>query len=90
MCEAELQNVAFLLRREGDDGFLEVAETDLVLGASEVKAGNKEQAIFLVHQPGTYSCSYQTRTSDVPSVPSDTVTIEEYGECQIPALKISV
>ncbi|XP_037055864.1 alpha-1B-glycoprotein-like isoform X2 [Peromyscus leucopus] len=78
MCEAELQNVAFLLRREGDDGFLEVAETDLVLGAAEVKAGNKEQAIFLVHQPGTYSCSYQTRTSDVPSAPSDTVTIEEY------------
>ncbi|XP_076411833.1 alpha-1B-glycoprotein-like isoform X2 [Peromyscus maniculatus bairdii] len=78
MCEAELQNVAFLLRREGDDSFLEVAETDLILGAAEVKAGNKEQAIFLVHQPGTYSCSYQTRTSDVPSAPSDTVTIEEY------------
>lgn len=95
-CQAPLPNVAFLLKREGDIGFPEVAETngflelagpDGFLGTAKARKGDKERATFLVHKPGTYSCSYLIHTSAVPSVPSDTVTIKEYGECSIPTLK---
>lgn len=88
LCQARVQGVVFLLRREGDEGFLEVAETDGFLkgagpsGSLDVtQAGYKEHAIFLVHQPGNYSCSYQTHGECAPSKPSGIVTIEEYGEC---------
>ncbi|CAO2602198.1 A1bg [Lemmus lemmus] len=67
VCHAPLPDVAFLLKREGDTSFPEVAETD---GFLEL-AGP-------VHKPGTYSCSYLIHTSAVPSAPSDTVTIKEY------------
>lgn len=96
VCQAPLPNVAFLLKREVDVGFPEVAETDgfLELAApddfletAEARKGDKELATFLVHKPGTYSCSYLIHTSAVPSAPSDTVTIKEYGECLIPTLK---
>lgn len=96
VCQAPLPDVTFLLKREGDVGFQEVAETDgfLELAApdgfletAEARKGDKELATFLVHKPGTYSCSYLIHTSAVPSAPSDTVTIKEYGECSIPTLK---
>lgn len=96
VCQASLPDVAFLLKREGDVGFPEVAETDGFLelagpdgflGTAEARKGDKELATFLVHKPGTYSCSYLIHTSAVPSAPSDTVTIKEYGECSIPTLK---
>ncbi|XP_050000972.1 alpha-1B-glycoprotein-like [Alexandromys fortis] len=86
-CQAPLPNVAFLLKREGDTGFPEVAETngflelagpDGFLGTAKARKGDKERATFLVHKPGTYSCSYLIHTSAVPSAPSDTVTIKEY------------
>nr|XP_048313318.1 alpha-1B-glycoprotein-like isoform X5 [Myodes glareolus] len=87
VCQAPLPDVTFLLKREGDVGFQEVAETDgfLELAApdgfletAEARKGDKELATFLVHKPGTYSCSYLIHTSAVPSAPSDTVTIKEY------------
>ncbi|KAL1767928.1 alpha-1B-glycoprotein [Sigmodon hispidus] len=77
-CGIRFPNVAFLLKREGDDDFLEVAETDGFRGTTEAEAGDREQAIFLVHLPGTYSCSYLIRESDTPSEPSDSITIKEY------------
>lgn len=78
-----------MLRREGDDGFLAIAPTDVSLeGAGPdgfqniTQAGNKEkeQGIFQVHEPGNYSCNYYTNTEYTPSKPSGTVTIKEYGE----------
>lgn len=62
--------MTFLLRRNGDDQFLEVAE-----------ALENVEATFLVHQAGNYSCSYRTHAAGSPSEPSATVTIEELGEC---------
>lgn len=62
--------MTFLLRRNGDDQFLEVAE-----------APENVEATFLVHQAGNYSCSYRTHAAGSPSEPSATVTIEELGEC---------
>lgn len=90
-----MQGVTFLLRREGDD-FLEVAEKDGFLEGAEpdgfldvTQARYKEQAIFLVHQPGNYSCSYQTHRECASSKPSDIVTIKKYGECWTPAMQSS-
>ena len=70
LCLGGLRGVTFLLRREGDDQFLEVAE-----------APKDTQATFPVHRAGNYSCSYRTHASGAPSEPSATVTIEELGEC---------
>lgn len=58
--------MTFLLRREGDDQFLDVAE-----------APKDAEATFSVHQPGNYSCSYRTHEAGAPSEPSATVTVEE-------------
>nr|KAF6267438.1 alpha-1-B glycoprotein [Myotis myotis] len=49
LCRAGLAGVTFLLRRQGDDQFLEVAE-----------APEAVQATFQVHRAGNYSCSYRT------------------------------
>lgn len=48
--------------------------------AAEAGAGDEEQATFVITLPGAYSCSYLTHMSHVLSVPSETVTIEEYRE----------
>uniref|UniRef100_A0A8C0I1M0 Ig-like domain-containing protein n=1 Tax=Balaenoptera musculus TaxID=9771 RepID=A0A8C0I1M0_BALMU len=69
LCLGGLRGVTFLLRREGDDQFLEVAE-----------APEDTQATFPVHRAGNYSCSYRTHASGAPSEPSATVTIEELGD----------
>lgn len=61
--------MTFLLRRNGDDQFLEVVE-----------APEAVEATFPVHQAGNYSCSYRTHAAGTPSEPSATVTIEELGE----------
>ncbi|XP_073914669.1 alpha-1B-glycoprotein isoform X2 [Castor canadensis] len=75
LCHGGLRGVSFLLRREGDDEFLEVAET------------RKEGvASFPVHQAGNYSCSYQTHAAGGPSEPSATVTIEEVAVLPPPVL----
>uniref|UniRef100_A0A452RZ81 Alpha-1-B glycoprotein n=1 Tax=Ursus americanus TaxID=9643 RepID=A0A452RZ81_URSAM len=66
LCHGGFHGVTFLLRREGDDQFLEVAE-----------APEHAEATFPVHQPGNYSCSYRTHEAGVPSEPSATVTVEE-------------
>lgn len=61
-----------------DDGYLEIAKTDGVLAVTE--PGDEERAIFVVHQPGNYSCSYQIHEECAPSQPSNIVSIKEYGE----------
>ena len=61
--------MTFLLRRKGDDQFLEVAE-----------APQDVEATFPVQQAGNYSCSYRTHAAGTPSEPSATVTVEELGE----------
>lgn len=62
MCQAPLPDVAFLLKREGEVGFPEVAETDGFLelagpdgflGTAKARKGDKERATFLVHKQGT-------------------------------------
>lgn len=69
LCLSGLRGVTFLLRLEGEDQFLEVAE-----------APEATQATFPVHRAGNYSCSYRTHAAGTPSEPSATVTIEELGE----------
>ncbi|XP_035581076.1 alpha-1B-glycoprotein [Zalophus californianus] len=66
LCHGGFRGVTFLLRREGDDQFLDVAE-----------APKDAEATFSVHQPGNYSCSYRTHEAGAPSEPSATVTVEE-------------
>ncbi|KAF3815107.1 hypothetical protein GH733_017383, partial [Mirounga leonina] len=66
LCHGGFRGVTFLLRREGDDQFLGVAE-----------APKDAEATFSVHQPGNYSCSYRTHKAGAPSEPSATVTVEE-------------
>lgn len=70
LCLGGLRGVTFLLRREGDDQFLEVAEAPKAM-----------QATFSVHRAGNYSCSYRIHAAGALSEPSATVTIEELGEC---------
>lgn len=70
LCRAGLRGVTFLLRRKGDDQFLEVAV-----------APQDAEAAFPVQQAGNYSCSYRTHAAGTPSEPSATVTVEELGEC---------
>uniref|UniRef100_A0A8C4PTW9 Alpha-1-B glycoprotein n=1 Tax=Equus asinus asinus TaxID=83772 RepID=A0A8C4PTW9_EQUAS len=71
-CQGGLRGVTFLLRREGDDQFLEVAEApeDVVV-------------TFPVHLAGNYSCSYRTHAAGDPSGPSAPVTIEELASAQV-------
>uniref|UniRef100_A0A8C9PSV2 Immunoglobulin domain-containing protein n=1 Tax=Spermophilus dauricus TaxID=99837 RepID=A0A8C9PSV2_SPEDA len=59
LCHGGLLGVIFLLGREGDDEFLEVAE-----------AGKGREVTFPVHRAGNYSCSYRTHTAGDPSEPS--------------------
>ncbi|XP_045059529.2 alpha-1B-glycoprotein isoform X2 [Desmodus rotundus] len=66
LCRGRLRGVTFLLRRKGDDQFLEVAE-----------APQDVEATFPVQQAGNYSCSYRTHAAGTPSEPSATVTVEE-------------
>ncbi|XP_023381455.1 alpha-1B-glycoprotein [Pteropus vampyrus] len=70
VCRGGFRGVTFLLRREGDDQFLEVAE-----------APEDVQATFPVQRAGNYSCSYRTHAAGAPSEPSAPVVIEELGEC---------
>lgn len=70
LCHGGFWGATFLLRRTGDDQFLEVAE-----------AQNDVKATFSVHQAGNYSCSYWTHSLGTPSEPSATVTVEDLGEC---------
>ncbi|XP_007955210.1 alpha-1B-glycoprotein [Orycteropus afer afer] len=66
VCRGVLRGVTFLLKREGDDAFLEVAE-----------APEETEVTFSIHHPGNYSCSYRTHAAGNPSEPSSTVTVEE-------------
>ncbi|KAJ1073517.1 hypothetical protein K5549_019836, partial [Capra hircus] len=66
LCLSGLRGVTFLLRQEGEDQFVEVAE-----------APEATQASFPVHRAGNYSCSYRTHAAGTPSEPSATVTVEE-------------
>ncbi|XP_012905426.1 alpha-1B-glycoprotein isoform X4 [Mustela putorius furo] len=66
VCRGGFRGVTFLLRREGDDQFLEVAE-----------APKDIETTFTVLHPGNYSCSYRTHEAGTPSEPSATVTVEE-------------
>lgn len=70
LCRSGLRGVTFLLRRTGDDQFLEVAE-----------APEDVKATFSVYQAGNYSCSYRTHAAGTLSEPSATVTVEDLGEC---------
>lgn len=79
LCLGRVKGAALLLRREGDDDFLEVAENTTVFG-DETQAGYREQAMFRVYQPGNYSCSYQTHGECTSSKPSRIVTIKKFGE----------
>ncbi|XP_023399457.1 alpha-1B-glycoprotein isoform X1 [Loxodonta africana] len=75
VCQGGLRGVTFLLRQEGNDEFLEVAE-----------APKDTKASFLVHRAGNYSCSYRTHAAGNPSKPSATVSIEELEAPPPPAL----
>ncbi|XP_029404066.1 alpha-1B-glycoprotein-like [Mus pahari] len=75
-CQGRVKGAAFLLRREGDDGFLEVAETD----------EHSERATFRVYQPGNYSCSYQIHGECTSSKPSRIVTIKKFAKPPPPLL----
>ncbi|XP_075393347.1 alpha-1B-glycoprotein [Tenrec ecaudatus] len=77
VCSGGLQGVTFLLKREGDDEFLEVAE-----------APKDVKATFLVHRAGNYSCSYRTHASGHPSESSATVSIEGLEVPPPPTLSI--
>ncbi|XP_062948124.1 alpha-1B-glycoprotein [Cynocephalus volans] len=77
LCHGGLQGVTFLLKREGDDEFLEVAE-----------AGKDTKATFPVHRAGNYSCSYRTHAAGSPSEPSTSVTIQELAAPPPPKLSI--
>ncbi|XP_077889108.1 alpha-1B-glycoprotein [Ictidomys tridecemlineatus] len=76
LCHGGLLGVTFLLRREGDDGFLEVAE-----------AGKGREVTFPVHRAGNYSCSYRTHSAGDPSEPSATVSIDEMTTPPPPSLR---
>ncbi|KAM6148199.1 alpha-1B-glycoprotein-like [Rhynchocyon petersi] len=67
VCQGWLQGVTFLLRREGDDEFLQVAEAPKAI-----------QATFSINRAGNYSCSYRTHAAGQPSAPSAPVSIEGF------------
>ncbi|XP_053461511.1 alpha-1B-glycoprotein isoform X1 [Nycticebus coucang] len=77
VCHGGLQGVNFLLRRKGDDAFLEVA-----------KAGENVEATFSVHKAGDYSCTYRTHAAGTPSDPSAPVAIKELAAPPPPALSV--
>ncbi|XP_054553515.1 alpha-1B-glycoprotein [Talpa occidentalis] len=77
LCRAGLPGVTFLLRREGDDAFLETAEAPDAL-----------EAAFPVHQAGNYSCSYRTHAEGAPSPPSAAVTVEKLAAPPPPTLQV--
>lgn len=78
LCRGGFLGVTFLLRRTGDDQFLEVAE-----------ASEDVEATFLVHQAGNYSCSYRTHAAGTPSEPSATVTVEDLAALPSPTLSVN-
>ncbi|KAM8787609.1 alpha-1B-glycoprotein isoform 2-T2 [Rhynchonycteris naso] len=75
LCRGGLRGVTFLLRRKGDDQFLEVAE-----------APNDVEVTFPVHQAGNYTCSYRTHATGTPSESSATMIIEEPAVLPPPTL----
>ncbi|XP_006877394.1 PREDICTED: alpha-1B-glycoprotein [Chrysochloris asiatica] len=77
VCRGVLRGVTFLLRREGDDEFLEVSE-----------APKDVEATFLVHQAGNYSCSYRLHDTGKPSESSTAVSVEELEAPPPPALSV--
>ncbi|XP_015981147.2 alpha-1B-glycoprotein [Rousettus aegyptiacus] len=77
LCRGGFRGVTFLLRREGDDQFLEVAE-----------APEDIQATFPVQRAGNYSCSYRTHAAGTPSEPSAPVAIEELASPPPPTLSV--
>lgn len=77
LCQGTWQGVTFLLRREGDDKFQDMAEPDW-----------NGKATFPVNQAGNYSCSYRMQAVGHLSEPSETVTIEELAVPPPPKLYI--
>ncbi|XP_039081144.1 alpha-1B-glycoprotein-like [Hyaena hyaena] len=77
LCQGAFRGVTFLLRLEGDDEFLEVAE-----------APTHVEAAFPVHRPGSYSCSYRTHAAGAASEPSAPVTVKEPGAPLPPRLSL--
>ncbi|XP_024902409.1 alpha-1B-glycoprotein [Pteropus alecto] len=77
VCRGGFRGVTFLLRREGDDQFLEVAE-----------APEDVQATFPVQRAGNYSCSYRTHAAGPPSEPSAPVAMEELATPPPPTLSV--
>ncbi|XP_058135455.1 alpha-1B-glycoprotein [Dasypus novemcinctus] len=75
LCSAPLRGVTFLLEREGDEDFLEVAE-----------AFQDTRVVFRVHRAGKYSCRYRTHAAGAPSEPSSAVSIHELGAPPAPQL----
>ncbi|XP_055482617.1 alpha-1B-glycoprotein [Psammomys obesus] len=86
VCLGRVRGVTFVLKRE-DNGYQEIAETDGVLAVTE--PGDEERAIFVVHQPGNYSCSYYIHEECASSEPSHIVTIKEYVKPLPPMLTTS-
>uniref|UniRef100_A0A671EGW1 Alpha-1-B glycoprotein n=2 Tax=Rhinolophus ferrumequinum TaxID=59479 RepID=A0A671EGW1_RHIFE len=78
LCRGGLRGVTFLLKRTGDDQFLEVAE-----------APEDVEATFSVYQAGNYSCSYRTHAAGTPSKPSATVTVEDLAALPPPKLSVN-
>ncbi|XP_045433348.1 alpha-1B-glycoprotein isoform X2 [Pipistrellus kuhlii] len=77
LCRAGLLGVTFLLRREGDPQFLEVAE-----------APRDAQAAFRVLRAGNYTCSYRTHEDGTPSEPSAPVAVEDMAQPPAPRLSV--
>ncbi|KAM6148200.1 alpha-1B-glycoprotein-like [Rhynchocyon petersi] len=77
VCQGWLRGVTFLLRREGDDEFLQAAE-----------APEDIQATFSINRAGNYSCSYRTHAAGQPSAPSAPVSIEGLEVPPAPTLSL--
>ncbi|XP_021574690.1 alpha-1B-glycoprotein-like [Carlito syrichta] len=77
VCLGGLPGMTFILRREGDGKFLQVAE-----------AREDVKATFPVQQAGNYSCSYRIHTAGAPSGPSATVIIKELAVPPPPKLNV--
>ncbi|XP_037674875.1 alpha-1B-glycoprotein isoform X2 [Choloepus didactylus] len=75
LCRGELRGVTFLLKREGDKDFLEVAESP-----------DDVEVTFPVHRASNYTCSYRTHATGAPSEPSAAVSVEELAEPPAPRL----
>ncbi|XP_058529967.1 alpha-1B-glycoprotein [Ochotona princeps] len=77
LCQGTWRGVTFLLRREGDDKFQDMAEPDW-----------NGKATFPVSQAGNYSCSYRIQAAGDLSEPSETVAIEELAVPPPPKLHL--